>query len=115
MGVTCTSVKGSLLKALSSHNPVLNSEEGEIMAPLVAIQCALSINIKHLLLRGDAKGIVGTLLEAGNPQIVSIENTISMARDLLAHLDLWSIKFVNWANNYIAHNVAKWTASQHFM
>ncbi|XP_031383200.1 uncharacterized protein LOC116197257 [Punica granatum] len=77
------------------------------LAPVLQLFAAIK---EYLLLIGDSKGTVNGLLSPGLFQHPACSSLISVMLQDLALFSSWSALYSPGAENFIAHNIARWAS-----
>lgn len=114
--VACIDSNGDLLKAWSDNFAAANSQEGEALAALKAIQLALVDQQPTLFLGGDTCDIVEGIKSSSSSEMSSnlphaVTRIIDAAKTFLLSFRCWDVFHISETDNFIAQNLANWAYS----
>lgn len=107
--IYCSSM-GSISFAWTKQSSNSDPFTGEVEAASFAIQCAKSIELTDLLLQGDSKDAIDSLLyrtSTGRPDIDLLQSVLRV--DLETFVS-WDAVYIPRNCNFLAHNLAKWAS-----
>lgn len=87
--------------------------EAEANGALLSIELAISKGFTQIIIEGDSLTVINALRYRNTPTPWRIKNTISRAKDKLAHFSSVDFSFIKKEANVMAHSLAAYAVENH--